>query len=621
MCTAGRTVSLFGYARRTVVVLVLLSSTWLSASQVPATASISGIVIDADARRPVAGASLKIFSRAGLVSKSAVSGPQGTFDFPGLPAGAYTIQVSATGYLEGGYGRSQTSILDSALVLRAEQRVTGVTLRLSRAASISGRVLDEVGDSLVGVGVSAYRKEVRPSGPVFVKAGTAVTDDTGQYRFGGLAPSPYFVGVSSVRSTAPSDVASRMESRGGWRTGTLALFQSNNVPIRGPAASVETYPTTFYGGSPSLQLSTPVVVSSGEDRRAVDIALRPVKASSLRGTIRGAGVGYPIPLRLVPVVPDDYGTEDEMLAAFTVSNTDGHFEFTGVVPGSYTLRAMFLMPRSDDSRFLADLAIGTILSNAGVYKPSENLRAIPPSPRRELWGALSIQVGESPADVELMMKTAPRVSGRLQFQGATQPVAATNLYVGLEPASGRVGETIRWGALRDKGASMEFTTYGAPAGRYLIRLHGEVPGWQVASAMQGGLDRLDTPFELGDGDVPDVVITMTRERREISGVVRNADNVPDPEAAVLLFPSDRAAWRDFGITSRRFLSGRVASDGTYSLAAPPPGNYLVVALPAEQAGVDWREPGLLARLAATATSLRIDTGRAFTLDLRTRISR
>ena len=92
--------------------------------------------------------------------------------------------------------------------------------------------------------------------------------------------------------------------------------------------------------------------------------------------------------------------------------------------------------------------------------------------------------------------------------------------------------------------------------------------------------------------------------------------VPDAAAAVLLFPVDRRAWRDFGGKSRRLVSARVSTKGRYQISAPPPGEYLIVAVAADRVD-NWSDLKTLELLGKAATRIRIDDSQLLSQDLRT----
>ena len=205
---------------------------------------------------------------------------------------------------------------------------------------------------------------------------------------------------------------------------------------------------------------------------------------------------------------------------------------------------------------------------------------------------------------------APRVSGRIEFDGTIErppPDSLTGLRITLDPADGSklpdATLAFQTGRPDEKG---EFTTYGVPPGRYVIRVSPIPIGWFFKGAMLQGRDVADVPLELESKDVLGIVITFTDRPSSISGTVRGADG-PDPTAIVLAYPVDSNAWSSSGALSRRMRTARASKDGTYSLAALAPGEYYVVAVQ-EDLVDEWQDPALLQALTRVARQIRLVEG-------------
>src|SRR4029450_12045412 len=80
---------------------------------------------------------------------------------------------------------------------RIERAVASLTanpdIGLVRAAVFAGRVTDEYGQPIVGATVTARAQGI-PAAPDF----TAISEDRGEYRIGGLAPAHYRVAVQTT---------------------------------------------------------------------------------------------------------------------------------------------------------------------------------------------------------------------------------------------------------------------------------------------------------------------------------------------------------------------------------------------------------------------------------------
>src|SRR5437868_15547714 len=65
------------------------------------------------------------------------------------------------------------------------------------AAVVTGRVLDEDGDPVPDAEVTVWRRKFVFAGPKFEAAGSAQSNDLGEYRIGGLLAGNYYVSASA----------------------------------------------------------------------------------------------------------------------------------------------------------------------------------------------------------------------------------------------------------------------------------------------------------------------------------------------------------------------------------------------------------------------------------------
>ena len=169
------------------------------------TGAISGVVTDAVTGRPIAGAvvSLSIQGRGavGRVPRMVTDG-RGRFVFRDLPAATdYVLNASRFGYANGGYGRTSPDAATVRLRLADDQWLPDANVRLWRLGAISGRVVDEHNEPVVGTAVRVFAQKLIAGQPHHVAGPVTSTDDRGAYRIANLAPGSYIVGLLSVQST------------------------------------------------------------------------------------------------------------------------------------------------------------------------------------------------------------------------------------------------------------------------------------------------------------------------------------------------------------------------------------------------------------------------------------
>src|SRR6185503_10585819 len=87
-----------------------------------------------------------------------------------------------------------------------------------------------------------------------------------------------------------------------------------------------------------------------------------------------------------------------------------------------------------------------------------------------------------------------------------------------------------------------------------------------------------TPLDLKDADAGDVQLTfVAKPLAEITGVVKDERGQADPSSNVVIFPVERAAWTNNGLTPRTIRAVGVDAAGRYSATSVPPGEYFVAA--------------------------------------------
>jgi hypothetical protein len=85
-------------------------------------------------------------------------------------------------------------------------------------AAITGRVVDEAGEPVVGAGVKILRRGLLAGRPGFSDVVTVSTDDRGMYRAGALEPGTYVVGVPSISTTLPTAMIEEFVKASGQRS-------------------------------------------------------------------------------------------------------------------------------------------------------------------------------------------------------------------------------------------------------------------------------------------------------------------------------------------------------------------------------------------------------------------
>lgn len=616
------------------------------------TGLILGRVVDAASGRPIPGAIVSL--EGGILTAPpptgglprAITNGNGQFVFRRLQKGTFGLTAQKPGYVEGAYGRSRPGGSSAMVELADGQRTSDVVIPMWRFAALAGTVSDEAGEPLVGVEVRAFERRYI-AGRRKLSAGVSQsTDDRGMYRFGNLAPGEYVVGFVSREVTMPISAAELLRnpsndpkymeiSRDRMTLGIMntSLGSSGNVQVGDfvrqvtgpvppqpatPNAPVYAYPTQFFPGTPTIGQAAALTLRSGDERGGIDFSLKPAKTSRVSGTAMGPdGPAAHVGLRLVPA-GDDFSVEME--TSVTMTGAGGQFTFLGVPAGEYAIKVVRI-PRlaagSPATASMIQTGGTTIISTSPAAGLSQPLPPIPTEPT--LWAMVPVGVGDTDvSDVMVVLRTGARISGRLEFDGtAERPDQARmqRIPIFVERAD-RVSATPLQSIPPGRvDASGTFNTYGLPAGQYFVRIGGAPSPWWLRSVMSEGRDVSDVPLDISAADVANVVVTLTDRPAKLTGVVRGAGGNPDPDALVVVFPSDNAQWKDFGLNTRRLRSARAAKSGSYSFTGLPAGDYIVAAIK-DDFGATWQTPAMLESLSRLGSHVSIAEGDTRALDLK-----
>jgi hypothetical protein len=462
----------------------------------PATGALAGSVIHAETRRALARARVTVTSPALPEPRVIITGPDGRFEFRNLPAGAYSVTVTRTGFAAGRFGERRATA-PATVPVDDGQRVTGIDVALAPAGVIAGQILDEDNQPFGGARVDALVSRQESGQQTLVSVATAESDDRGNFRLAGLPAGEYYV---SAFDPAFANV--------GDETGAL------------------TYTATYYPGTPLVEQATRVPVVPGvEPSRNVVFSLRIVRPARVSGhlatidrrqLISGAVIMSPVEgAGLVAVASRD-----------VVILPDGTFAFRNVTPGRYQIRAR------------------------GEVDPGGTA----------LFATFTVAVDGRDVDgLSLTLSPGASVDGSLAVEAVSSPRPLSYAGIRVR-APFADGTSFGDSSTGDVGPDGSFRIRGLMAGSHVITVEGLEYPWVLKSVTHRGQPITDLPFDVESRqEFRDVRVTITDATTDVSGVVRTDTGRAAVDAIVLVIPSSQQFWtrmsRRFGLL-RTDASGR-----------------------------------------------------------------
>lgn len=614
------------------------------------TGAISGVVTDATTGRPIEGAIVSLGVTTGgqiiLTLPRMATDPKGRFLFRDLaPSTKYYIRAAHVGYAPARFGSSGPGIPSSRLSdleirttddivtisVAADQWVSDRQISLWRLGSITGRVLDERGEPVVGVAVRGFSTAWVSGHTQFVGTEIATTDDRGEYRLANLMPGKYAVSVLSVQSTVLDSTPDGEQRRavgelsrlsGGSNPGLPAVdvdgphrLAISNFPTPPPprSSAPRAYAAQFYPGSPTMSNAQLIEIAYGGSRSGVDFQLQPVPAVRVSGRLEGAGDASSMLLRLMPAGSERLGFGSE--AATTVVGRDGSFTFLNVPSGEYTLlaQAVFAEFTSGNGEVSLPDAPG-FSAGVGQVVMGSSLPGLAYSShtgKARFWARAPVAVGASDVtDLVVPIRPAIAIRGRIVPSGGSGLRLSTSIVaqpVDGDPSLGGVS------TFATVNGETPFSLEGLGGGTYLIGLPSFIGQYaSVASVTSAGREIRDTGLDTSAGlDIDDVVITLTEKVTSIQGTVRGDAAAG---AAVIVFPVDRTRWINYGFDPLLIKSKAADNDGVFLVRGLPEGEYFAVAVDRAQHDA-WTNPAFLEAASAVATRISLAWGDKKALDL------
>jgi hypothetical protein len=480
------------------------------------TGILRGRVVTIEARNPIPIRDARVSISAPGIDP-VFTDSSGRFEFTRLAPGRYILTAEKTGFARARYGsRNEVDPPIPVDVGAAPPANTldGIEIRMARGAAISGRVVNELGEPVVGAPVSVGSLRTAGAETRFVAARPVVqTDDRGEYRAGGLPAGRYYVSIAgAAEGTSIPGAPSEWTRTTGWTR-------------------------TFYPAASGVAGAAAIVLAAGEEIAGVDMTLAASPAAKL---------------------------------------SLGILDASGAFPASGGLINL-LMPGDVPGEILDNRGVPLSLANNGKMTPAVEAGdwvAVALGATRAL-AHIHLAPGEV---TSLMLTLSPgaRLAGRVVFNGTSAPPALNSVRLGVRgtgPDAAIPSAGLSNGAVTVKSdGSFEMP---ALAGTFVLQPASPLRGWILQSVMLGERDLLDNPLTLtGSEEITGVQVIFTDQLADLSGNTADAEGRPAAGCAVAIFPAEGTP----GFASRRTRLLRADQNGRFSVSDLPSGSYLAAAM-------------------------------------------
>ena len=535
--------------KRVALATVILSAIALTALAQPPRASpaaaavqtraISGRVLADQAGDPIPNARVTITAATG--AQVVLTDHEGRFTLT-APLARVTVAVSKSGY----------SRRDTA-VAAADQ---SIEIRLLRGAAISGHIVDEFGDPIMGARVFVEKPSTASDG--FTGEALTYTNDRGEYRLGGMTPDTFNLAVASAgapiqRTVGPNQIIITNETRTIYYPGVLTRSQAESIRLQ-PGDDRQGIDLVAAGGHSMGQMETmmgpppPNPAASGRKAgairgRVVSIDGRPVERAQVRTIVRVT----------VPR-PDGTGGTTYFRPLMVSADDDGRFELTDLPEGSFQITA----------------------GKTGYSMPGAAASLAPPP-----FGAgpaVDLAEGETRERVDITLARWGAVNGRVfdelgdPMQGVSVQLLQVRYQAGRRRLVGAGSASI---STDDLG---RFRVSSVSSGQYIVSATvggvstAELPGY-TRSYFPGTPTASEAQFVAVavSQELSGIEFSMSRARTAtISGTLLDAAGQPSTSGSVRLMPAQRSA----SVTAVT-VGARLMKDGKFEFPNVTSGQYVI----------------------------------------------
>jgi len=565
--------------RLRIALLMLLLQTPVPQSRPLGKGVVEGTVLAAGTNEPIEDAVVilahlaRTASAAGLPdepSHSMITDRQGRFVFKDLDAGVYRLAFESNGYVRQEYGQRVFPGSGAMLDLAKDQELRNLVVRMTRTASIRGRIVDENKQPVAGVPVELIRSGYYRNGERGLEPyGTVHTDDRGEYKLYFITPGRYYLHAGTPQ---PSGCCSGLRPN----------------PNEVPAA----FASMYYPGVADLQFAMPLDVKAASEIDGIDWTLRPQKLFRIRGRVIDTATGLP-PSQIRLSLSTESGYSTDQFGGPVGSYENGSFEFHDVVPGLYRLSGRVSTPGA---------------SQAGALSPMVRRR------EAQSTGTIPIDVHSDLDGLVLMVSPGGTIAGRVRIDGADSPLAAffknsppsVSLKVTQNGASPSAPG--QWAVGGDLNPDGTFRVNNVLPAEYDVWIPLLDPPFYIKEARFGGTDVLNQPLQFTGQESGALDILLSSSVGALTGSVTGGQG-STAGVQVVLVP-DRFRQR-----AELYRDVMTNQNGRFSISNIVPGDYKVFAWEAVEPYA-WFDPQVLARGESRAKFVHVAESLTQTIEVR-----
>jgi hypothetical protein len=406
--------------------------------------TLRGTVVNSLSAEPIRGALVQVYFRG---QSSMLTGPDGKFQFDGLPAGQSTIAVRKPGFF------SEDEFEPNA---RGQHLATTgpnsspVVLKLVPEGVIYGRISEEDGEPIEGLPVALLVQSLQSGRKTWQQRPGAETDEDGSFRFAELPPGNYFLSAGPSRNPL--------------------IF-----PAKLSQPGAQGIPLVYYPVGSELAAAAPISITPGK-KAEINLTLSPQPFYRVSGTIGG----YTSSQQVILQLRNSAGIRLAYNSRF--DSASGTFRILWVPAGAYTLQAD--APDGHGHSLTATVPLTVTADLSGVHLILLPTVTIP----------IRMSVITSRTGAERFWEQEN------YFPAYVQLVARNAGLLELRYGSQQVGE---------KGASSLEVQNIAP-GTYSVEVNPNGPLY-VQSAMSGTTNLLESDLSVAPGTSPQPIEIMLRD--------------------------------------------------------------------------------------------------------------